>query len=153
MMSEFSPFELKSLRRSIGASLSRMAQLIGLKGGNAADSVRQMENGNKPVSEPIQRLLKYMQTGIGFGEMDKYLPEFMLASDLSNKIESEWVFHTRYPRFLAIVHSEPISGVVSSSVDGLEWLNVSIWIDEPVSDPQELVDQAANHLYQFTKDS
>lgn len=147
------PFELKHLRRSIGASLSRMAQLLGLSGQNNADTVRKMENGSKPISGPIQRLIKFMQEGVAEGAMNQVLPECLICSDLEGKAEHEWVLHTRYPRFLAVVSEAPVGGLVCASADDIEWLSVAMWIDEPVDDPHPYILRAAAAFAQYTDDS
>jgi len=145
------PFELKHLRRAIGASVARMAELLGLDGDNAADSVRKMENGSRPISGPIARLAKYMQEGVAEGGMSAALPEFVICSDMADDIQLEWVFHTRYPRFLAAVTDEPVDGTVCASLDNLEWLSVAMWIDEPVGDPVECVTRAAVAFADYTE--
>lgn len=148
-----SPFELKLLRQSIGASLSKMAQLLGLSGPNDADTVRKMENGNKVISGPIQRLIKIMQEGVPTGVMKDALPEYLIGSDLEGEVESEWIFHTRYPRFLAVVTGDPVDEGMMSVGVGDEWLNVALWIDEPVDDPSPYIHRVAEAFAKYTDNS
>lgn len=136
-------FELKHLRREIGASLSQMADLLGLSGEGAADAMRKMENGAKTITGPIQRLARYMQEGVAEPAIASYLPEFLIGSDLAGQISEEWVLHTRYPRFLAIVTEQPVVDAECVSVDGVEWLTVALWIDEPVEPTAPLLQRAA----------
>ena len=130
-----------------------MAELLGLSGDNASDQVRKMENGSKPISGPIQRLAKFMQQGVAEGAMNQVLPEYMLAADLEGQIEHEWIFHTRYPRFLAVVTEIPVDGLMCVSIDEIEWLCVAMWIDEPVGDPLTFLQRAAAAFTQYTNDS
>jgi len=148
-----SPFELKQLRKVIGASVSNMAHLLGLSGDNANDNVRKMENGNKSISGPIQRLAKYMQQGVEEGGMAQALPAFMLCSDLADEKQFEWVFHTRYPRFLAVVTPEPIDGLDCATADNLEWICVAIWIDEAIEEPLTYVNKAASLFAEYSNDT
>jgi transcriptional regulator with XRE-family HTH domain len=147
-----SPFELKLLRQSLGASLSKMAQLLGLSGSNDADTVRKMETGNKVISGPIQRLIKSMQGGVPTGVMKDALPEYLIGSDLENEKEPEWIFHTRYPRFLAVVAGAPVDSMMCVAVDD-EWINVALWIDEPIDDPSPYIHRAAEAFAQYTDSS
>lgn len=152
MSQQFSPFELKHLRNKLRASLARMAELLGLSGDTAAEAVRKMENDDKILAGPIQRIARYMQQGLIEGDIEKVLPAFMICSDLQSVIEYEWIFHTQYPRFLAVVTDENIGGdVCSVSHDGLEWVSVALWIDEPVSDPGPLLEAAGQYFLDYTK--
>ena len=153
MTNLISHFEIKQLRAEIGASVTRMAELLGLSGENAADSLRKIENGSKPISGPIQRLAKFMQQGIAEGSMSVTLPEFMICADLNSKIELEWIFHTRYPRFLAVITDDPVDGLICATADNIEWLSVVMWIDEPVTDPSLYVKHAAGRCANYTKES
>ena len=150
----FSQFEFKQLQHSINASVSQMAQLLGLQGKNAAQKIRAIESGKEPASLPVQRLAKYMQQGVSLGSIiDDILPEFMLCSDLGGENENEWVFHTRYPRFLAIVTDDPVDGLACASIDNIEWLSVALWIDEPVGDPTVAIKESAVLFYQYVQTS
>lgn len=147
-----SPFELKQLRHTIGASLSRMAQLLGLSGKNAADTVRKYENGNAEMTQPLQRLATYLQQGTSIGQdMDNVLPEYLFGTDIREKITLEWLFRTRYPRFLACITDTPIEGTLSSTADNVEYINVSMWIDEPVEGGQIYVDEAAKLWTEYSE--
>jgi transcriptional regulator with XRE-family HTH domain len=56
------PHEFKSIRISLGLSLSEMAGALGLSEANGADYVRKMENANYPVpvSGPAGRCARLM---------------------------------------------------------------------------------------------
>ncbi len=151
-----SSFELKHLRKAIGASVSRMAELLGLSGDNAADMVRKMENGSKPISGPIQRLARFMQEGVTIGnDMDRLLPRFMLCGDLMpvGGIELDWVFHTRHPRFLAVSLDDPVEGLMCFTADNIEWLCVAMWIDEPVDDVSDILEECAKLFSEYSEDA
>ncbi|MDH5612240.1 MAG: hypothetical protein OEY66_07280 [Gammaproteobacteria bacterium] len=115
--------------------------------------MRKMENGGKPISGPIHRLAKYMQEGVADGRMSAALPEFLICDDMGGDLNIEWVFHTRYPRFLAAVTDSPVDGTVSASLDNLEWLSVAMWIDEPVDDAESVVVQAAAAFADYTTEA
>jgi len=149
-----SPFELKGLRKAIGASVSRMAELLGLSGDNASDLVRKMENGSKPISGPIQRLARFMQEGVTLGnDMDRVLPRFLTCGDLMHigGIDLDWIFHTRYPRFLAVALDEPVEGLTCFSADNIEWLCVAMWIDEPVDDVAGIFEECAELFAEYSE--
>lgn len=147
-----SAFELKQLRKAIGVNISTMASMLGLSGDNANDHVRKMENGNKSISGPIQRLAKYMQQGTPLNvETDAIFPRFLICDDLHCEIEQEIVFHTRYPRFLATPLDEPHPGMNCVSADGIEWLCVFMWIDEPIGDEVDgLLEECAVVFAEYT---
>jgi hypothetical protein len=144
------PFELRHLRESIGANLARMAQLLGLSV-NDGNKVRNMETGIDEIPGPIQRVAKFMQEGVADSAMNQLLPRFLLADDLEGENNQEWVIHTRYPRFLAMVTEGPIKDAVCKSADGVEWLCVAMWIDEPVDDPDEILNSAAIHFMEYSE--
>lgn len=147
-------FELKQLRREIGASVSEMADLFGLSGVGAADQVRKMENGSKPITGPIQRLARYMQQGIGEGELAP-LPRFLICAPMTGAQQPELVLHTRYPRFLAVVAEHPIDELMCATADPLEveWLAVALWIDQPLHDPLPMLKQAAAEFAAYSQAS
>lgn len=149
----FSQLEFKQLRLSIKASLSQMAELLGFQGKNATQKIRAIESGKDSATLPVQRLAKYMQQGVSLGAMDDVLPEFLLCSDVENNKHYEWIFHTRYPRFLAVVTDNPVDGLTCASIDNIEWLSVALWIDEPVSDPIAKVKEAAALFGQYTEET
>lgn len=152
-MSMFSQIEFKQLRHSIKATVSQMAGLLGFQGKNATQKIYNIESGKDLATLPVQRLAKYMQQGVSLGVMDDVLPEFLLCSDIENKKEYEWIFYTRYPRFLAVVTDNPIDGLNCASIDNIEWLSVALWIDEPVSDPLITIKQAAALFSKYTEES
>lgn len=55
------PKDLKTLRETIGASISEMASLLGLDGKHASRHLRDMEAGKKPISGPISKLVIHLQ--------------------------------------------------------------------------------------------
>jgi len=52
------PDEIKAARHALGMSVSEMADWLGYEGANARDSIRDMEQGRKPVSGPVARALR-----------------------------------------------------------------------------------------------
>ncbi|WP_372826518.1 hypothetical protein [Polaromonas sp.] len=52
---------LQGLRKSLGLSVSDMAQRLGLWGANGADNLRQMERCARPLPGTLQVLLGYME--------------------------------------------------------------------------------------------
>lgn len=44
--------DLKASRKRLGLTVEQMAGALRLRGGNAADHVREMERGNKPITGP-----------------------------------------------------------------------------------------------------
>jgi len=151
-MSKVSHFELKHLRKAIGASLSRMAHLLGLWGRNDDETVRRMENGDLQIPGAVQRVAKFMQEGVPESSMNKILPDYMICSDLQDNIEHEWIFHTRYPRFLAVISKAPLPNLPCVTVDEIEWICVAQWIDEPVDDPEQILLRAAEALRDYPLD-
>ncbi len=55
---------LKRLRKQLSLSLSGMAQLLGLRGENSADVIREIENGKRPITAPIATLCRYLNQGV-----------------------------------------------------------------------------------------
>jgi len=139
---------LKKLRKSIGANRSRMAELLGLSN---TDSLRKMENGKESIAHSVQRIARYMQQGPAGGSMSLTLPEFMICSDIKNDIKFDWIIHTRYPRFLAVALEKPVDDLLCVTMDGIESLCVTMWMDEPVRDPTSLVEEAARYFTIFQK--
>lgn len=129
-----------------------MAELVGLTGQGSSDTIRKMENGAKEISGPIQRIAKFMQEGVADGSMEQLLPEFLTCADLSGESEVEWVFHSRYPRFLSVVTESPKDGLVCASGDEIEWLSVAMWMDEPVGDPYSVVMEAAVRFAKYSEE-
>jgi DNA-binding transcriptional regulator YiaG len=52
------PAEFKAARHAMGMSISDLADWLGYEGPNAADSIRQMEKGAKPISGPVSRAMR-----------------------------------------------------------------------------------------------
>lgn len=126
---------LKRLRESLGLSHSEMAHALGISGENTADDVLSMENGEKPISEPIQKLITYLHQGAQ-GD-DSILPAFMIGGSLEaaayNLPSPELIFHTRYPRFMAWIagNDELNDEMVHMPIDDGESLMVGMWMDDP----------------------
>lgn len=53
-----SPDQLRSLRRRLGLSQKRLAELVGLEGSTADRAIRRYEAGDRAVSGPIDRLVR-----------------------------------------------------------------------------------------------
>ena len=51
---------LQTTREALGLSVNQMAQSLGLTGIAAGDNVRQMERCKRPISGPVQVLVRYM---------------------------------------------------------------------------------------------
>ncbi|MCK9687285.1 hypothetical protein [Scleromatobacter humisilvae] len=106
--------KLRTTRHGIDASYRDMGDLVGLAGANANDRLIEMEEGKRPVSGPIQRVLDYISQGVDLGAGDlantiltRYLPEFVeltipVAQDGDEELETLAMMHTRYPRFIAV---------------------------------------------------
>lgn len=144
----FSSSEFKKLRLSIKASNAEMAKLLGFDGKHAADKVRAIESGRAAATLPVQRLAKYMQQGFRLGDMNgdtsESLPDFLLCADIEGEREHEWVFYTRYPRFIGrITSQEPFAGTHCARLDDGRWLIITLFIDVPLPYPYEKLEQAA----------
>jgi transcriptional regulator with XRE-family HTH domain len=133
---------LKRLRKQLALSLSGLAQLLGLSGDNAADMVREMENGTRPISGPIARLCRYINQGV-LGDEAVY-PTFLICDGLEAAADSEIdspgiIFHTRYPRFLAwVVPSQDIEPeMIHIAIDAVGSLAVGVWIDDPLPNGED----------------
>ena len=91
-----------------------MADLVGLAGANANDRLVEMEEGRRPVSGPMERLLDYMNQGVDLDGgglanaiLTRYLPEFLVCRLPDSQVgdhDEDFVAiqHTRYPRFTAV---------------------------------------------------
>ncbi len=147
-------FELKQLRLAIGASVAQFAALLGLEGSNAADTVRKMENGSKPISGPIAKLATYLQEGVLDTRMKSVMPKFLLCDGMDDDSPAEIIMHTEYPRFFAhVVGSDNLpENSMAVQVDdiGSEWLLVTLLIDEPIDSVEPLLWEAAALLENYT---
>jgi hypothetical protein len=118
---------MKQTRKQIGASLSQMANLIGIPGPNGADSIRGIEYGKRVASGPMQKVLGYMNRG-----HHDLLPKYMICDDIeSDSTLPSWIFHTQYPRFLAIFD------LVDSTV---------LFIDEPLEQESKYWNEAVREI-------
>lgn len=149
--------ELKSIRKTIGASLSGMAGLLGLSADNGATRVREMESGRREIGGPIHNLLAYIHQGIPDeeGAMNITLPAFLLCSPMTGGLvdKVEYIFHTRHPRFLAAVIDHAVDGLDSYSGDGVDFINVFLWIDQPLGVTQPLLRRAFVELQSYSGDN
>ena len=146
----FSSSEFKKRSLSIKASNAEMAKLLGFDGKHAADKVRAIESGRAAATLPVQRLAEYMQQGFRLGDINgdtsEPMPNYLRCADLEGERDPEWVFYTRYPRFIGRVTSqEPVAGTHCARVDDSRWLIVTLWVDAPLltSYHFEKVEQAA----------
>lgn len=153
------PYALSGLRSALNLSHSAMAELLGLAGANAADRVREMERGARPISGPLLRILGYLSQGFGLDDrtpgalMARVFPRWLDCADLAlGSGEPDIIMHTRWPRFLAWVTPEipdelaPLllaAGVPVARMDAELGLGnlVVFFIDQPAGDPQELIEE------------
>ena len=152
------PYALSGLRSALNLSHSAMAELLGLAGANAADRVREMERGARPISGPLLRILGYLNQGFGLNNgmpsslMARIFPRWLDCSDLElDAGEPDVIMHTRWPRFLAwitpkipdeLVPTLLAAGVPVVPMDvelGLGDL-VVFFIDQPSGDTQGLIE-------------
>jgi hypothetical protein len=104
--------KLRIVRQGIGASFRDMADLVGLAGAHANDRLVEMEDGRRPVSGPMERVLDYISQGVDLGAGDlantilaRYLPDFVelaIPAGQAGLDDFEALMHTRYPRFIAV---------------------------------------------------
>ena len=122
---------LKNIRTKIGLSLSQISRLLGLKGDNAADYVRQIESNKKPLTGPMSEIIRYLDV------LDHDLvPKYLVCDDIDkNSMLPTWIFHTQYPKFMAVFD------VVDSKI---------IFIDRPIMPEnfywQKAVKEIRKHL-------
>ncbi len=147
-------FEFAQIRRALGVSLDVMAEIVGLGGANAYDSVRKMELGKKAISEPVARLAYYASFGTELAGANK-LPKFTLGADLSRGSDTELIHHNHFPRCLfAVTDRPPPSKQPSYTIDGVEWVVLLYNFDRMSHDElQGLLIEAANLFAQFTQES
>lgn len=60
---ELSPHEFREIRTGLGLTLRDLAPLLGYTGTGAADQVRWMENGKKPIRSAQARLMVAYRDG------------------------------------------------------------------------------------------
>lgn len=153
--------KIETIRRALGVSMAQMAQAVGLSGINAADHLREMERGNKPVSGPMQIVLKYMQQSVEIDESAeladltmRVLPRFLDCSNLADDGDGvEIIMHTRWPRFYglliddieaedqAVLENGGVTVIEMDEQAGLGYLIV-IFIDNPITDPGPVIAEA-----------
>lgn len=148
---------LKAIRKAIGASLSEMAGLLGLSPDNGSTRVREMESGRREIGGSIQNLLTYLQQGTpdAEGAMNAALPEYLICGPMTGPLvdKTEYIFHTRHPRFLAAVLDHAVDGLASHSADGVDFVNVFLWIDQPLGDTQPILRRAFVELQAYSGDN
>lgn len=148
------PDDVRAIREALGLSVGRMAELLGLGGARAADTLREIERGARPVNGTTTRLLMYIQQGLDL-ELDarehdltaQVLPRWLDCADLESDAGAEIVAHTRYPRFYALFlealekdevrrglegADAPVDVVEFSAGSGLPPALI-VWLDEPVA--------------------
>jgi hypothetical protein len=114
--------KLASLRRTIGASVFEMADVIGLKGPHRNDRIIEMELGKREPSGTIANLADYIGQGVrlpGAGLANRLLTEIQPAFTVVTGSDGfRGVQHNRQPRFLAVFSALlPLSN--NELVDGL----------------------------------
>jgi transcriptional regulator with XRE-family HTH domain len=57
------PYAFRQARRSLGLSLDQMAEMLGYLGDNRDKQVHQLETGERPIREPVRRLLEAYLSG------------------------------------------------------------------------------------------
>ena len=98
------PHALASIRRTMGVTVGKMADILGLNGPNASDRVREMERGAKPISGPMLRVLGYLTKALNMGgsPMASIVPKWLSCQDLEDHDRSkQFIMHTHWPRFIA----------------------------------------------------
>ena len=152
------PYVLSGLRSALNLSHSAMADLVGLAGANAADRVREMERGARPISGPMLRILGYLSQGFDLdsgtpgGLMHRIFPRWLDCSNLElDGGEADVIMHTRWPRFLAWVTpkipDELASTLLAGGVPimpmdaGLGLGDLAVFfIDQPAGDTDALIE-------------
>ena len=74
----------------------------------------------------------------------------MICDDPDENIDLEWIFHTRHPRFLAVINDKPIEGLDCMSHNNIEWICVALWMDQPVDDGEKELMQACARLAAYS---
>ena len=77
--------DIKAAREAMGLSISEFADRLGLAGANAADYVRQMENGSREISGPIARLTMALLDGWQCPE-EKFWPDIINAEHRGERV-------------------------------------------------------------------
>lgn len=151
---------LAAVRTALGISAHTMANALGLTDSEGANHLREMELNVRPVSGPIEHLLRYMEQSVEFendpiftDSMLKVLPRWLDCKDLEDdESDAEIVMHTRWPRFYAFFTDDipdpevliECGLLVRKLPDevGLGYM-VAIFIDQPTSDPGPVIEEAA----------
>jgi transcriptional regulator with XRE-family HTH domain len=123
---------LFAVRKAMGVSVKQMADLVGLSGPHADDRVREMEDGRRPVSGPIERVLDFMEQGLDIGSSDlgkvilsRHQPKFVQLSGANPSEPFFGILHTQPPRFLAVFSANlPAPMQERLAASGLETLEM-----------------------------
>lgn len=137
--------DLKRYRKALGADLSAMAEMLGLEPADAP-SLGRMENGAEPIPDSVMRVLEAKLVIWRAEQRLGPTPKFVIGTDMAGGSDGRWILHTQRPRFLAAVTDSPIEGMLCANGDGIDWLAVTMWIDEPDGDPQTLLNEAVEQL-------
>lgn len=142
--------------KGVGLSESAIAKALRLKPEDdprtAARTVRRWKGG-EAASGPAAVALAYMAQGAMGDEMKRVIPEHVVAGDALGEIGHEIVLRLWWPRALAIV-SEHKMTPDAIQVDGCEWLNIAMWIDDPVNvDAAALLRRMATAFEIYTADA
>lgn len=146
------PAEFKNIRKTLGLSARRFADLIGYADDR---TIRRIETGDSSVSRTTEKLLTYIMQGHLDAPMREAIPEHLVCTPAREIQGREFVMRMYAPRFLAAVTEQPVPGLESIALaGGAEHLGIVMWIDEPFeADAQELLRRAATDLEIYTQDA
>lgn len=156
---------LADVRHALGLSVSQMATAIGLDGDNAADRVREMERGARPISGPLRLLLGYMAQSAGAEPhapdarlAARVLPRWLDCTDMqrppgASASGPQVLMHNRWPRFWGLLFErlppQQLQALRSAGACVVTLppalgagLLVCVFIDAPAGDVTALVEQA-----------
>lgn len=104
--------KLRTIRKGIGASYRDMADLLGLSSTTGNSRVNELEEGIRPISGPVERILDNLSSCVDLGGGDlanvvltRYVPEFVrltLPADQADGSSFNGVMHMRFPRFIGV---------------------------------------------------
>lgn len=107
---------VKQIRLALGMSADDTAVLLGLDQEGGGKAVEAIEQGKKPISGPLSKLILHLMQAIptdvnsqDLDDLDEFLPPMLECRDLSvvdPAAPCNLVYHTRWPRFLAFVEPE-----------------------------------------------
>lgn len=148
---------LKAIRTALGFSTQEMASLLWMDG--ADDELMRQVEKEEDCPGPVFALLRYISQGVdieGVGLSDfigDVLPRWLDCTDLEDESNNcRLVLHTRYPRFYGVFLTElPDEDLIAAAgfpvvriegADGFSYLIV-LFIDDPIRNPKELIEQCA----------